>query len=82
MHLRYVFKEYALHLNNHLNNLPDERRHNLWNDTFETYLDTKLLMAGYLHVLSGLNCDHILIMADAYIWYVLCMLIYTYSYIA
>ena len=28
-------------------------------------------MAGYLHpVLSGLHCDHILIMADVHIWYV------------
>ena len=40
-------------------------------------------MAGYLHpVLSDLNYDHILIMADVYIWYVLCMPIYTDSYTA
>ena len=40
-------------------------------------------MAGYLHpVLTGLNCDHILIMADFHIWYVLCMPIYAYSYTA
>ena len=40
-------------------------------------------MAGYLHpILSGLNCDHILIMANVHIWYVLCMPIYTYSYTA
>ena len=38
-----------------------------------------LSMAGYLHpVLTGLNCDHILIMADVHIWYVLCMPIYAY----
>ena len=39
-------------------------------------------MAGYLHILSGLNYDHTLIMADVYIWYVLCMPIYTYLYTA
>ena len=40
-------------------------------------------MAGYLHpILSGLNCDHILIMANVHIWCVLCMPIYTYSYTA
>ena len=36
-------------------------------------------MTGYLHVLSGLNYDHILIMTEVYIWYVLYMPIYTYS---
>ena len=36
-------------------------------------------MAGYLHpVLSGLNCDHIIIMTDVHIWYVLYMPIYAY----
>ena len=40
-------------------------------------------MTGYLHpVLSGLNYDHILIMADVHICYVLCMPIYIYSYTA
>ena len=40
-------------------------------------------MAEYLHlVLSGLNYDQILIMADVHIWYVLCMSIYTYPYTA
>ena len=39
-------------------------------------------MAVYLHVLSGLNYDRILTMADVHIWYVLCMPIYTYLYTA
>ena len=43
---------------------------------------TILSMAVYLHVLSGLNYDHILTMADIYNWYVLCMPIYTYLYTA
>ena len=39
-------------------------------------------MAVYLHVLSGLNYGNFLTIADVYIWYVLCMPIYTYLYTA
>ena len=35
-------------------------------------------MAGYLHVLSGLNYDHILIMADVYICF---FIVHVYLYL-
>ena len=39
-------------------------------------------MTVYLHVLCGLNYDHIITMAGFYIYYVLRMPIYTYLYTA
>ena len=36
-------------------------------------------MTVYLHVLPGLNYDHMLTMAGEYIWYVFWMPIYNYT---